>query len=108
MKKMNSAFTGAVNKVKAMNAMEQKAKQVQEVNESEEQRELPRLKRADSNIVDTDIAKVNTVDNGMYAVDVLPAIVGNGQLYGIGERQEFIEGIETKLAWGTPRQNTVI
>ena len=101
MKKMNSAFTGAVNKVKAMNAMEQKAKQIHEDKEQDDKNELPQLNRRDSNLVGKDATKDSPID-------VLPNIVGSGQMYGIGERQEFIEGFETKVAWGSPRQNTVI
>ena len=105
---MNSAWTGAVNKVKVMNTLEQKERHAQEEKEERDKRELPRLNRTDSKVYVTDTTQYSPIDNELKRVDVLPEIGGSGQLYGIGERQEFIDSLETKMTWNTPRQNTVI
>ena len=111
---MNSAWTGAVNKIKAMDAAE-KAKTRQSLGENEE---LPPIKDASLNrrqsdtpskLFVTDVNKdspIMDVENNFSKLGgVLPDIMGNGQMYGIGERQEFIENVDTKFAWNTPRES---
>ena len=115
-KKLNSAWTGAVNKVKAMNAVQMKDKQFAEASE------LPPVNNASADIKSelkqpktpklfvTDLTKespTSDIENTFQNFgEPLPDIISNGQLLGIGERQEFIENLDPALAWKTPREKS--
>lgn len=121
---MNSAWTGAVNKVKVMDAIEQKEKQAEDtidlpiVDSGKESTGVKTTGFSDwgksiNDRIDNkqfvkdankDNTKLKTNENAESAGGMLPDITGNGQIYGIGKRQEFIEKVDTPLAWTTPRK----
>ena len=98
---MNSAWTGAVNKVKVMNAID-KSKQVPETKElppivdvTTYEKELVPPKTP--KLFVTDYSKesptLDREDKFPSIGNKLPDLISGGQGHGIGERQEFIENL---------------